>query len=189
MPLTALDRIRQSFPKVEKVIDATDSIDITVLPEDSVKGRKKDPQACALARACMREKGADGAIIGIAYSYLIRGTVATRYSTSVAVAREITTFDRHQDFAPGDNYKLSKVSPSNRRENTPAKAHAAYVARKAKLAHYYKLSKVNKGSRLDDRTKFKNSGHSGDKGSSGPIGEKRTIHRTADVRIIKGVFV
>jgi hypothetical protein len=37
-----------------------------------------------------------------------------RYKTSVAVGREITSFDRHHEFATGNDYLLSNVPPSSR---------------------------------------------------------------------------
>ena len=107
-------RIRQAFPAVTEIRDATESITINVMDVDTKSGKRKNPQQCALARACMRTHIADGAIIGIGRSWLIKGNVATRYITSVGVAREITSFDRHQDFAAGKNYVLGKVPPSNR---------------------------------------------------------------------------
>lgn len=119
MPL-AKTIIKRDFPLVTKIIDAKETIDITVEPEDSVKGRRKDPAGCALAKACIRQKIADAAIIGIGYSYLIKGNTAVRYKTSEAVGREITSFDRHNDFAAGKNYKLSKVSPQARLGYKPA---------------------------------------------------------------------
>ncbi len=108
-----MDIVRKHFPQVNKVVDANDSIIVSVAKEDSVSGRKNDPKQCALAKACVRG-GADGAIINIGFSYLIKGEVATRYKTSVGVGREITSFDRHQDFAVGRDYVLGKVSPGNR---------------------------------------------------------------------------
>lgn len=113
-PNQILRRLQKSFPTVRKVVDATDSIRVSVLPEDSVKGRKGDPQSCALARACVREEKADGAVIGLSTSYVIKGKVAKRYKTSVTVSREITSFDRHHDFATGKDYILSKIAPSVR---------------------------------------------------------------------------
>lgn len=110
----ALSRIRKYFPLVKSVDDANESINITVTPEDSQKGRRKHPESCALARACVREKIADHAIIGIGFSYLIKGDHATRYKTSVGVGREITSFDRHQEFAAGKDYRLSKVGGTSR---------------------------------------------------------------------------
>lgn len=106
--------IKRDFPKVKRIVDATETIDITVLPEDAEGGRRKDPRQCALAKACVRQKIADAAIIGIGFSYLIKGDTATRYKTSVGVGREITSYDRHKEFASGGDYKLSKVSPCNR---------------------------------------------------------------------------
>ena len=111
---TALNRIKKLFPQVTKVVDARRSIRISVTKQDSASARKKDPYGCALVRACVRQKIADAAIVGIGSSYLIKGTRAIRYKTSTAVAREITSFDRHQDFAEGNDYLLSKISPGAR---------------------------------------------------------------------------
>jgi hypothetical protein len=112
--MSALNIIRKKFPEVERVRDSRRTIVIRVKPIDTTSGRKKDPASCALARACVREQIADAAIIGIGYSWLIKGKVATRYKTSTGVGREITSFDRHQDFAAGSDYKLSRVAPSAR---------------------------------------------------------------------------
>jgi len=110
----ALTRVHRHFPDVERVRDSRRTIMVRVKPEDAKKGSRKDPRGCALARACVREHIADGAIIGMAYSYLIKGKIATRYKTSNAIQHEIVSFDRHQDFQPGLDYKLSKVSAANR---------------------------------------------------------------------------
>lgn len=110
----ALNRVRKYFPNVNKVVDAAVPVTIAVIKKDSRIGKKKDPANCALARACVRTGLADGAIINIGTSYLIKGDLATRYSTGVAVGREITSFDRHQDFATGKDYRLSAVCPSNK---------------------------------------------------------------------------
>jgi len=110
----ALSRVRKYFPNVKRVRDSRRTISVRVKPIDTKKGQKKDPGSCALARACVRELIADAAIIGVGYSYLIKKDVATRYKTSSSVAREITSFDRHQDFAPGNDYKLSRVAPGSR---------------------------------------------------------------------------
>lgn len=99
---------------IEKVVDAKEGVIVSVTEDDSKGGRKKDPKSCALAKACVRNKICDAAVIGIGKSYLIKGNVATRYKTSVGVSREITSFDRHQDFAVGKDYLLSKISPKDR---------------------------------------------------------------------------
>ncbi len=110
----ALSRVRKFFPGVERVRDSRRTIMVRVKDIDTKQGRKKAPESCALARACVREHIADGAIIGIGNSWLVKGKVATRYKTSDGVAREIVSFDRHQDFAAGVDYKLSRISPSMR---------------------------------------------------------------------------
>ena len=112
--MSALNIVKKQFPQVKKVVDATEGIRVSVKPRDSVEGDKKSPNNCALARACMRELRADGAIINVGFSYVIKDNVATRYKTSETVAREITSFDRHQDFAPAEDYLLSHISASHR---------------------------------------------------------------------------
>jgi hypothetical protein len=110
---SAVARVRKYFPSVNKVVDAKDTIEVSVTKKDSNTAKPKNPSQCALAQACVRELKADGAIINVGYSYVINGEVATRYATSVAVGREITSFDRGGEFEAGFDYKLSKVSPSN----------------------------------------------------------------------------
>jgi len=115
----ALTRVRKYFPHVEEVFDAKKAVVISVSEMDSRKATKKDPGNCALARACIRQHIVDGAIIGIGNSYLIKGKKAFRYKTSASVGREITSFDRHHDFAAGTNYLLSKISKCQRLGQKP----------------------------------------------------------------------
>lgn len=107
-------RIRDNFPKVIEVRDATKSIVVSVEEQDAKTGKRKSPEQCALAKACMRKHIADAAIIGISSIWLIKRNTATRYKASVGVAREITSFDRHQDFAAGKDYVLGKIAPTSR---------------------------------------------------------------------------
>jgi hypothetical protein len=111
---SVVSRVRKYFPNVTQVVDATDSITVSVQKSDVKSGRRNQPGSCALAQACVREYKADGALINIGFSYIIKGETATRYKTSVSVGREITSFDRHHDFATGNDYMLSKVSPASR---------------------------------------------------------------------------
>ena len=106
--------IRRLFPKVTEVVDATDRIEVLVTKRDCGReARRKNSSECAMARAVRRQYGADGAVIGIGSAYLIFGTKAVRYTTPPSVGREIASFDRHADFAPGA-YVLSRISPSQR---------------------------------------------------------------------------
>jgi len=117
--MSALSKLQKHFPQVKKVVDAEKSLIVSVTRDDVRFARKKDTENCALARACVRQKIASSAVIGIGTSYLINGTVATRYHTSTTVAREITSFDRHADFAEGTTYRLSKISPASRLGTKP----------------------------------------------------------------------
>ena len=98
---SAVFRVRKYFPQVNQVVDAKDTIEVSVTKKDSKSAKPKNPSQCALAQACCRELKADGAIINLGYSYVIKGEVATRYTTSVAVGREITSFDRGGEFEAG----------------------------------------------------------------------------------------
>jgi len=103
MALSALEIVQSYYPEVTSVVDATKGINVTVTAEDCFKGAKKSVNKCAMAKAFQRNF--DGAIISKSVSYLIKGAKATRYRTPESVAREIVSFDRGQDFDPGD-YQL-----------------------------------------------------------------------------------
>lgn len=110
----ALGLIRKHYPQVERVVDAKKGIYLTVTKNDGAGASRKDPNDCALARACKRQLKADGAIINISTSYVIKGTTAIRYHTAGTVAREITSFDRGAGFEEGHNYRLSPIPPHRR---------------------------------------------------------------------------
>ena len=110
----AVARVRKYFPQVNKVVDATETIEVSVTKSDSKSAQPNNPSKCALAKACLREEKADGAIINVGFSYIVNGDTATRYKTSVAVGREITSFDRGSGFEAGVDYKLGRISPSQK---------------------------------------------------------------------------
>ena len=90
--------------------DADKPVEISVSRKDCKDAKKLNPSECALARAARRELHADGVIIGMQSSYIIKDRIAMRFATPESVRREIVSFDRHQDFAPGDYYLIPKVS-------------------------------------------------------------------------------
>lgn len=120
--------LRKHFPQVREVIDATKPVKVVVSAKDNTDGQKNQPTECAMAKAMRREFKADGVIIGLSVSYIIKGTQAIRYKTTDTVAREITSFDRHQDFAPGV-YGLSPISPANRTDHPRGKPSGTNPAR------------------------------------------------------------
>lgn len=146
----SLTRIQKLFPQVKHVKDATCGIIVSVDEADNKKGKKKIASQCALAQACVRQKIADGAIINIGNSYLIRGNTAIRYKTSIGVSREITSFDRHHHFESGKDYLLSPISPANTLESQREyynNKHRRYNKSK-KIRHY--TSNVRKFSKEEN---------------------------------------
>ncbi|HMH81381.1 MAG TPA: hypothetical protein VK531_00815 [Gemmatimonadales bacterium] len=118
--------IRRLFPQVTNVRDAGRGVHVAVTQKDSDGGKRMKASECALAIAAKREFEADGVIIGMSVSYLIKGDTAIRYRTPASVSRELVSFDRHHDFAPG-TYALAAVAPSQRfgvqYERRPGKDH------------------------------------------------------------------
>lgn len=105
--------VKRLFPNVTFAYDSNQAIEISVNNKDCSDAKRKDSANCALARAAKRELKADGAIIGLSSSYIIRGAKAIRFATPEAVQREIVSFDRNQNFEPGE-YRLVPKSPTNR---------------------------------------------------------------------------
>lgn len=119
---SALGIVRKYHPDVTTVVDAKKRIDIEVTATDARHAQKKSPSTCALAKAFCRTF--DGAVISVTRVYLIDGEVATRYLVPPSVSRELVSFDRHNDFAPG-HYSLSPPGKfeqlGSRRYNQPAR--------------------------------------------------------------------
>ena len=105
--------IQRMFPDVKIVSDAKESVQISVNHRDCKVAQRLNPTECALAKAAKRELHVDKVIIGLSTSYLIKDNEAIRFATPEAVQREIVSFDRHQDFAPGDYY-LRPKAPTNK---------------------------------------------------------------------------
>lgn len=97
---TALKIVQKYYPQVSSLVDAKKPVTINVTPEDCKQGKSGAPSECAMARAFSREY--DGAIISKSISYLVRGKVALRYRTPESVTREIISFDRNNNFQPGE---------------------------------------------------------------------------------------
>ena len=109
----ALSVVKKFFPKVKRVIDATEDAFIEVTAKDASSKAVKDHNACAMAVACKRKFHLDGVIISRSIAYLVKGNKARRFSLPTSVSREVVSFDRGAGFAPG-NYKLHYIPPKNR---------------------------------------------------------------------------
>lgn len=109
----SLSMIQTYFPKVEKVEDADKPVIVEVTKADVERSEIKNHETCALALACKRYFHADGVIIGLTTSWIVRGKMATRFRNAGTVSREITSFDRRAGFDIGF-YLLTPASPSNK---------------------------------------------------------------------------
>ena len=114
------------YPNVTKCSDAKAPVKVTITPKDAQRADPKNFEQCAMALAACREWSADHALIGLSYSYVIKGNHAVRFKTPESVRREITSFDRGSGFAPG-NYHLAAIPKSQRRKpsgpRNPARKH------------------------------------------------------------------
>lgn len=111
--------LKKMFPQVTSAVDADKPIEVSVSTKDCKDAKRLNPSECALAQAARRELHADAVIIGMSSSYVIKGKVAVRFATPASVQREIVSFDRHQDFAPGDYY-LTPKAPSSKLGHHPS---------------------------------------------------------------------
>ena len=112
---TSLTMVRRYFPNVTNVVDADKSVVVEVTKKDAAAARRKNPRACALALCLERTFKADGVIIGLTVSWVIKDKTATRFANAETISREVTSFDR---FGPvgfdAGFYNLAPISPSNR---------------------------------------------------------------------------
>ena len=127
-------RIRAFFPEVDRVVDSTKSLNISVKECDVKKAKSLEANDCAMAHALERELKCDGAIVRPKVAYIIKGNMAIKYCVPESVAREIVSFDRNHDFRAGE-YQLSAVYPCrrmdavNKRTDKPGRKHRRTVRR------------------------------------------------------------
>lgn len=134
--------INKMYPRVKRIYDANRSIHIEVKDEDCATGKPNEPDECALAKAIKRQFHSQGAIIGLSHTYIIKGDKAFRFQTSSNVQREITSFDRHKDFASGV-YTISKIAPTARLGN-PAHRHSGPSGKHKKPRVRAKTARIRK---------------------------------------------
>jgi hypothetical protein len=107
-----IKRIRRYFPNVDRIADSTKPLEVEVTQRDVKKAKQLKEDCCAMAKACERKDGIDGAIIKTTCAFIIRGNMAIKYHVPACVTREIISFDRHGDFRPG-KYYLNPVPKSH----------------------------------------------------------------------------
>ena len=73
--------LHRLFPNVTKVSDSTVPVVVNVNAHDNKTARKGEADNCAMAHAVVRELKADGAVIGVGKSWIIKGDHAVRFTT------------------------------------------------------------------------------------------------------------
>lgn len=109
----SLNLIHLYFPRVAQVIDANKPAIVEVTAADNTGAEVKNPAFCAFAKACHRAFKANGVLIMLTTSYIIKNKAAVRYINTEAISREVVSFDRKAGFDLGF-YKLAPSSPARR---------------------------------------------------------------------------
>ena len=109
----ALAIVKHFYPSVNKVRDADEPVTVEVTEKDEKGSKRKEHADCAFAVACKREFDLQGVIIAKSTAYMVKQRVAIRYKVPQSVSREIVSFDRGADFAPG-TYKLVPYAKATR---------------------------------------------------------------------------
>ncbi len=107
------------------VIDATHPLLLHVLTDDISKASLKEPQNCAVARACKRELHAKEVRVHLGRVYIrTNESNWVRYETPRPMRTEIVAFDRGGKFEPG-TFEL-KVPAQRRPENAGTRSKAKH---------------------------------------------------------------
>lgn len=94
------------------VRDAKSRVVIEVSRQDISSGKSKAPEACAAARACLRQiPHCTEARVHISRTFLKIGKEWFRYHTPEGMRLEIAAFDRGANFLPGV-YVLTPMQPA-----------------------------------------------------------------------------
>lgn len=97
----------------KKVVDATKPLILYVSNKDVQNGQVKNPEECAIAKACKRQLGARRAKVHLTRTYVEYDDKWVRYSTPNSARTELVSFDRGKKFEEGV-YKLPPLQPTKR---------------------------------------------------------------------------
>lgn len=127
------------------VLDAKQSVTLTITPNDVAKADIKDPSNCAAARACARQLHTE-ARVHLSRVYIKHRDHWTRFQTPLALRQELIAFDRGGTFAPGV-YELEPVTapsrkPIGKRQGTPPQKRGNKKLRKRP---YHRITNVRNG--------------------------------------------
>ena len=95
------------------VVDGVRPIILTIEAKDIKVARPTDPEACAAAKACVRQLHCEAARVHLSCIYILTKGKWYRYHTPGSLRSEIIGFDRRKSFMPGD-YILKTFHPTIR---------------------------------------------------------------------------
>ncbi len=118
------------------LIDADEDLKIEVLTADVAKSRRNDPSNCAATVASKRILKTDVEVhLSRTYVKAPDGQAWIRFLTPQSISREITAFDRHAAFEPGD-YVLKAPAETQRLGQWAKKARVRTVTSKKRVKHH-----------------------------------------------------
>lgn len=117
----------------KKVVDANYKMAVTVDKADIAKGKKKEPNSCAVALACVRQLDAMSARVHLTRTYVEFPKRWLRFRTPISVRNNLVAFDQGGQFLP-DTYYLLPLAKSERL-GTPVKRNAAGKKQKRTKQH------------------------------------------------------
>lgn len=92
------------------VYDATEPLVIEIVKDDIQARDRKNPEKCALARACNRELHTEARAY-LSRLYIKHGDHWLRYQLPETVRHEVASFDRGGGFTQG-TYRIPSLNPS-----------------------------------------------------------------------------
>lgn len=119
------------------VKDTKRRVVLTITERDVARGKSKQPDACAAAKACVRQLGALSARVYTSRTYVEFPRHWERFHTPSNLRTEIISFDRGHAFEPGD-YTLrpmqkSKVATGKRQGGPAPKGRSNFPRRYNKI--------------------------------------------------------
>ncbi len=134
-------KLRTYFPDVNRVADGARPVSVEITASDCEKSDRKNPESCAMARACKRKLGCDGILVWASIAWIVKGDLAVKYMVPASLSREIAIFDRGAEFMPG-TYHLRAPAHTEQmsdaaRERRRAKERAGRKHAKTKTAYVY----------------------------------------------------
>jgi len=121
-----LKALKQYWPEVERVVDATKKLIIHVNGDDVSGAKPKDAANCVMARACQREQQVDAVLVFPTRAYILQRTLATRFVVPESMTREIAVLDRGGRPLPGQFHFAAPAPRARMGEDiTPPRAPGA----------------------------------------------------------------